>query len=97
MRISPSPSRNAAKVKLSERFAVAGCLEQSEQPEQPEQSEQYEQREQREQLTQFLQFSRLSRAFCAASFEPQYSTEQRLPLASSIHVFTVSFLALRLG
>ena len=66
--------------------------EQREQPEQPEQAEQSEQREQPEQSEQpeqlivSLQFFRLSSAACAASFEPKYSTEHRLPLLSSSQI-----------
>lgn len=48
----------------------------------------FTQPEQPEQLTQFLQFTRLSKAFCAASFEPKYSTLHLLPLSSLIHVVT---------
>ena len=60
--------------------------EQREQSEQSEQSEQYEQPEQSEQLVQSSQSIRLSSAFCAASVDPQYSTEHLLFLASVIHV-----------
>ena len=60
--------------------------EQSEQREQPEQHEQYEQPEQFEQLVQSSQSIRLSKAFCAASVDPQYSTEHLLFSASVIHV-----------
>ena len=60
--------------------------EQSEQSEQSEQREQSEQYEQYEQFLQFRQFLRLSSAACAASTEPKYSTEQRLPFASVSHV-----------
>ena len=63
--------------------------EQSEQPEQREQYEQYEQREQSEQLVQSSQSIRLSSAFCAASVDPQYSTEHLLFSASVIHVVIV--------
>jgi hypothetical protein len=43
-------------------------------------------------LVQFLQFFRLSSAACAASREPQYSTLQRLPLASVSHVVMLLLL-----
>ena len=69
----------------SEQYEQSEQSEQPEQPEQPEQREQYEQyeqREQSEQLVQFSQFFRLSSAACAASTEPKYWTEQRLPFAS---------------
>jgi hypothetical protein len=40
-------------------------------------------------LVQFSQSIRLSSAFCAASFEPNHSTEHLLPFVPSIHVAIV--------
>jgi hypothetical protein len=48
-------------------------------------------------LVQFLQFFRLSSAACAASSEPKYSTEQRLPFASVSQVIISVVLFFGLG
>ena len=81
-------------------FAICGTIAAStltvdidEQSEQPEQYEQREQSEQREQLVQSLQSTSDASAFCAASADPQYATEQRLPFSSLNHSCGVSVTA----